>query len=1291
MPWKTLIVFILFLLAPFFYFAAKILAINFSQPDQISTISSTVFNVFDSAVDKNGKVYVVDKNNSQVEKYDVGTSSWTVIGTYGTGVGFFNSPEGIAVDNNNNVYVADTGNDRIQIYNVGTTTWTAMGSYGGAVGKFFQPTGIAVDANNNIFVADNGNSRIQKYDSGSTSWSIISSSGAGAGQVNSPEGIDIGDSGNIYVADKGNSRIQIYDVGTTTWTTMGSSGAGLGAFLEPMGIAVDSAGNIFVADGGQNRLQKYDIGTTTWSAIGSLGTGTGQFDYPTRIKIDSSNNIYVTDVNNYRLQKYDAGMSSWSVLVSTGNGIGNVLHPHNVAVDNSGNVYVTDVYNNRIQIYNVGTSSWSSVGSFGAGANQLDQPEGIAVGSSGNIYIADTINNRIQIYNVGTTSWLSIGSSSELNLPEDVAVDNSGNIYVADTYNNRIQKYDVGTTAWTVISSSGFNRPEGIDLDNSGNIYVADSNNNQIRIYNVGTTSWTNMGVAGTGVGGFDKPSGIDVDGSGNIYVADSNNNRVQRYDVGTTSWSAVGQFNQPEGIAVDNNNTVYVADSNNNRIQKITYSNHVPGAPSGLQVTAGDGQVALTWIAPVDNGGAAITDYQIEYQATVGGAWTVFADGVSVNAGGMVTDLVNGTSYDFRVFAINSVGMGSASNIVTSTPMAAPTSTPTVGTTAAPPSSPANLIGYPGDTQVILSWTGPSDVGSSIVSYQIQYKLSTGSTWTIINTGSDSVSATVNGLANDISYDFRVSAVNQTGLGSPSAVLTTSPIAAPTPTSTIGTTVAPPSAPTNLTGIPGDTQVILSWTGPTADIGSSIVAYQVEYKLSVGGTWTVFGSGSTDFSSATVIGLTNGLSYDFRVSAVNQTGLGTPSSVFTTTPSATPSPTPTGVGMTSDISVLTTTISKAQALYDSAVEGSSNGQFQIGSKSTLLSAINAASAIDNTYLQATVNIGVSNLNGAINTFLANKILPSEIGSTNVTDLITYGTFVIPVGSSASQTPKVTIANNITIDVGDTSVLNSVYLPKDVEITEKDSLPFNANQISAMIIDKSAVSNFSSDFSPVASVQWGIPGVTLNFSQAITLNIYVGTGYNGQTLSVVRSSSLNSGWTSTGIAAPATCVVSNGVCQFLATSASYYTVLSYSPSQSNSSNNNSSSGPPGPPACTDTPPTINPDLFEIRTKKGSAQLFYTPSNSQVTGYAVLYGFKKGDERFGAITSTLNGNNGVQNFTINALEPKKTYYFEVAAINGCTISPWSEWVPVQANKNKTIYKYKIIIKNKIRTLISLFKK
>jgi len=96
-------------------------------------------------------------------------------------------------------------------------------------------------------------------------------------------------------------------------------------------------------------------------------------------------------------------------------------------------------------------------------------------------------------------------------------------------------------------------------------------------------------------------------------------------------------------------------------------------------------------------------------------------------------------------------------------------------------------------------------------------------------------------------------------------------------------TSISPPSAVTDLTASSGDVQVILSWTAPIA--GAAITDYIVEFKESASPTFTVFNDGVSASTGATVTGLTNGVSHDFQVKAVNSFGTGSASNLATTTP----------------------------------------------------------------------------------------------------------------------------------------------------------------------------------------------------------------------------------------------------------------------------------------------------------------------------------------------------------------------------------------------------------------------
>jgi len=93
------------------------------------------------------------------------------------------------------------------------------------------------------------------------------------------------------------------------------------------------------------------------------------------------------------------------------------------------------------------------------------------------------------------------------------------------------------------------------------------------------------------------------------------------------------------------------------------------PTEPINLAVTVLGSSVSLSWSAPISNGGSAVTDYVIEYQLTTGGTWAIFADGTNTDTTATIIGLSNGTSYDFRVKAVNIIGPSIPSLVVTATP----------------------------------------------------------------------------------------------------------------------------------------------------------------------------------------------------------------------------------------------------------------------------------------------------------------------------------------------------------------------------------------------------------------------------------------------------------------------------------------------------------------------------------------------------------------------------------------------------------------------------------------------
>jgi len=81
----------------------------------------------------------------------------------------------------------------------------------------------------------------------------------------------------------------------------------------------------------------------------------------------------------------------------------------------------------------------------------------------------------------------------------------------------------------------------------------------------------------------------------------------------------------------------------------------------------------------------------------------------------------------------------------------------------------------------------------------------------------------------------------------------------------------------------PGDGLVTLAWTAAT----NTPTDYKIEYKLTSDSAWTTFVDGVSTAVTTTVTGLTDNLSYSFRVSGINGSGTGTASTARGTYPVA--------------------------------------------------------------------------------------------------------------------------------------------------------------------------------------------------------------------------------------------------------------------------------------------------------------------------------------------------------------------------------------------------------------------
>lgn len=282
------------------------------------------------------------------------------------------------------------------------------------------------------------------------------------------------------------------------------------------------------------------------------------------------------------------------------------------------------------------------------------------------------------------------------------------------------------------------------------------------------------------------------------------------------------------------------------------------PGVPQSLAASRGNTQVDLSWSAPASDGGATITGYKV-YQSTDDVSYSEVATPSGTTQ--TITSLTNGTTYYFKVAAVNSVGTGTQTSSVSAVP-------------ATTPGVPQSLAASHGNAQVALTWSAPaSNGGTAVTGYKV-YQSTDNVSFSEVATPSGT-SQTVTSLTNGTQYYFKVAAVNAVGTGSQTSSVNATP-------------ATTPAAPTSLAATNGDTQSVLTWTAPTNTGGSAITGYKVKWGATSGfpGNAAIISTGSTS-ATYTKTSLTNGTQYSFQVAAINAEGDGTYSSTATATPAA--------------------------------------------------------------------------------------------------------------------------------------------------------------------------------------------------------------------------------------------------------------------------------------------------------------------------------------------------------------------------------------------------------------------
>lgn len=587
----------------------------------------------------------------------------------------------------------------------------------------------------------------------------------------------------------------------------------------------------------------------------------------------------------------------------------------------------------------------------------------ITTGLTGTTYTDTAVVNGTTYYykvaavNASGTSPLSTEASAKPVAPVEAPYGGTAAAIPGTVY---ADAYDTGgaNLGYSVTSTNGSDNGwrttgDGVDLET-----CSDTTTNGADMGWTATGQWfrytVNVATPGVYTVGFRVSSGASG-GTLNLQNAAGTNLTGVVTVPGTGGWQTWTTVDATATLPAGQQVLTVYQDSGGWNINYVTFTSgaSAPPAPTGLTATAGNTQVALSWTATT---GAA--SYSVYRGTSSGGeSSTAIATGITAST---YTDasVTNGTTYYYKVAAVNSVGTSSMSNEASATP-SGPVEGPYGGTAA----------GIPGTVYADAYDTGGANLGYSVTStngsdngwrttgdgvdletcsdtttngadmgwtaagqwFRYTVDVATAGTYTVgFRVASDSSGGTLNlENASGTNLSGTVTVPGTGGWQTWTTVDATVTLPAGTQVLTVeqdsggwninyvtftSTTPTAPSAPTGLAATAGNAQVALSWTA-----SSGATSYNV-YRGTTSGSEssTAIATGLTG-TTYTNTGLTNGTAYYYKVAAVNSVGTSALSAEAGATPSASSGPIANG---TYDLTPQNATGSRV----DATGGGTSNG-----------------------------------------------------------------------------------------------------------------------------------------------------------------------------------------------------------------------------------------------------------------------------------------------------------------------------------------------------------------------------
>jgi YVTN family beta-propeller protein len=467
----------------------------------------------------------------------------------------------------------------------------------------------------------------------------------------------------IYAQGYGNGWIAVIDGSTNSVVseislTSDQAGYPLGIAANPITntIYADDGRGIEVIDGTSNNI----IATIPVTCSGNVAVNT------------NTNEVYVSD---------HFGSSVCIINGTTNTQIGSIsvsTQPWGIGVNAD---------TNKIYVASRGgyEGNQSSVTVINGSTNSVVK----TIPASGYAYLVGVNPDTNKIYIstgvVGVTYVINGSADTATRIPLSVGcfgvIPSANKIYACD--GNNSNQIDIingnNDTVTTTIQIASSNTPYLVANPNTDRIYVSSASNNDVIVIqgslpaSTGSPTTSQLQVNsqdsyGNAITGFQTElyaqNGTQIATGYTSYNFTLDDN--QNYTVNVENYGKYIFDHWLDTGSTDANRTVSI--TSNDAITAVYKT--VPQPPTSLEATtASSSQINLSWNAPANNGGSAITGYEIQRSTNGGSTWsTIVANTASTATTYSDTGLSPNTTYTYQVSAINPVGAGNPSNAASAT-----------------------------------------------------------------------------------------------------------------------------------------------------------------------------------------------------------------------------------------------------------------------------------------------------------------------------------------------------------------------------------------------------------------------------------------------------------------------------------------------------------------------------------------------------------------------------------------------------------------------------------------------